>query len=283
MLPSFPVMRIRIAHSPDADDAFMFHALATGRIDTGPYAVEIETGDIDTLNRRASSGDYEITALSFAAWARLHPIYRLMATGASFGKGYGPVLVAREQQSLKEIAGAEVAVPGEGTTAALVLRLAVPSVKTRVVPFESIADEVLSGRCGAGVIIHEGQLTYAEQGLTRILDLGAWWHEQEQLPLPLGGNAVKRDLPLEVQRDCARIVRESVAYGMSRRTEAVAYARGFSRGVTEEQADRFVSMYVNDLTLDCGEEGRRAVARLMERGHAEGHLPPSPAPDFVEA
>lgn len=281
-------LRIRVGHSPDADDAFMFYALAKGKIDTGRYRFEHELVDIETLNRRALDGELELTAVSLHAYAYLNDIYTLCSCGASIGDRYGPMVVARQSMTLGELAEADIAVPGLRTTAFLALRLCLGvDFRHVVVPFDRILDVVAEGeyqgrRIDAGLIIHEGQLTYADQRLQLIVDTGKWWFERTGLPLPLGANAIRRDLGEETIRDVHRLLRESIAYGLEHREEALDYAMSFSRGLDRSMADRFVDMYVNSWTLDFGPVGRRAVARLLAEGHAAGVIPRLVEPEFVE-
>ncbi|MBU4272814.1 MAG: ABC transporter substrate-binding protein [Planctomycetes bacterium] len=281
-------LRIRVGHSPDADDAFMFYALAKGKIDTGRYRFEHELVDIETLNRRALDGELELTAVSLHAYAYLNDIYTLCSCGASMGDRYGPMVVARRSMTLGELAGAETAVPGLRTTAFLALRLCLGiDFRRVVVPFDRILDAVAEGeyqgrRVDAGLIIHEGQLTYADQRLQLIVDTGKWWYEQTGLPLPLGVNAIRRDLGAEAIGDVHRLLRESIGYGLKHREEALDYAMSFSRGLERSKADQFVDMYVNRWTLDFGPVGRRAVARLLAEGHAAGVIPRLVVPEFVE-
>ena len=281
-------MRIRVGHSPDADDAFMFYALAKGKIDTGRYRFEHELVDIETLNRRALDGELELTAVSLHAYAYLNDIYTLCQCGASIGDRYGPMVVARQSMKLDELAGADIAVPGLRTTAYLALRLCLGvDFRHTVVPFDQILDAVVKGEyqgrpIDAGLIIHEGQLTYADQRLQLIVDTGKWWFERTGLPLPLGANAIRRDLGVEVIGDVHRLLRESIAYGLKHRKEALDYAMSFSRGLDRSMADRFVEMYVNDWTLDFGPVGREAVARLLAEGHAAGVIPRLVVPEFVD-
>ncbi len=283
-----PAQRIRVGHSPDADDAFMFYALAKGKIDTGRYRFEHELVDIETLNRRALDGELELTAVSLHAYAYLNDIYTLCSCGASIGDRYGPMVVARQSMTLGELAEADIAVPGLRTTAFLALRLCLGvDFRHVVVPFDRILDVVAEGeyqgrRIDAGLIIHEGQLTYADQRLQLIVDTGKWWFERTGLPLPLGANAIRRDLGEETIRDVHRLLRESIAYGLEHREEALDYAMSFSRGLDRSMADRFVDMYVNSWTLDFGPVGRRAVARLLAEGHAAGVIPRLVEPEFVE-
>jgi 1,4-dihydroxy-6-naphthoate synthase len=278
-------MKIRIAHSPDSDDAFMFWALSQGVLDTEGIEVEHVLADIETLNQAAFDGLYEVTALSLHAYAYLHDGYQLMPSGASFGDGYGPVVVARERLEREDLAGVEVAIPGKLTTAALTLQLWQPAVTTRVVPFDTILDVVARGEAAAGVVIHEGQLTYGEQGLLRVVDLGAWWKEQTAGPLPLGANGIRRDLPEETKKLLCRLLRESIDTGLARRQEALDYAMRYARGIEDDRgrADRFVGMYVNEWTRDYGQRGRAAVQGLLDSGHAAGLLPERVVAEFVES
>ena len=268
---------IRVAHSPDADDAFMFWAMATGKIDTGGRRYVHELADIETLNRRALSGELEVTAVSLHAYAYLADRYALLAHGASIGDRYGPRLVAREAAPGKgarsALAGRLVAVPGELTTAFLALRLYQPAVRHVVVPFDQIEDFVAAGKADAGLLIHEGQLTYGDRGLHLWADLGEWWYQETNLPLPLGGNVVRRDLGEELMRAIARDLKASIEYGLAHRAEALRHAQGFSRGLDTARTDEFVGMYVNAYTVDYGTKGRRAVAELLDRARAAGLLP----------
>jgi 1,4-dihydroxy-6-naphthoate synthase len=279
---------IRVGHSPDPDDAFMFYALAKDKIPTGPYRFEHELVDIETLNRRAFQGELELTALSLHAYAYLADKYMLCSCGASMGDNYGPMVVAREQKTLDQLRGATIAVPGTLTTAYLALRLCLGAEFPYVaVPFDEILDVVAAGSyedrpIDAGLIIHEGQLTYAGQGLSLAVDLGRWWREQTDLPLPLGANGIRKDLGDTVIRDVHRLLKESIRYGLAHREAALDYALGFGRGLDRAQADRFVGMYVNDWTLDFGPTGREAVRRLLEEGHRAGVIPQRVEPVFVE-
>ena len=273
--PAGALATVRIAHSPDSDDAFMFYALTQGQLDTAGLAVEHVLRDIESLNQAAFSGTYEITALSFHAYAHLADRYQLMPSGASFGDGYGPIVVCREPLARGDLAGLTVAIPGQLTTAHLALRLWQPEVEVRVVPFDRILDVVAAGEAAAGVVIHEGQLTYPEQGLHAVVDLGAWWKADTGLPLPLGGNGIRRDLEEPLKRRLCRLLSASIEYGLDHRGEALSYAVRYARGLEDdpERSDRFVSMYVNDWTRDYGEAGRRAVQLLLDRGFAAGLLP----------
>ena len=276
-------MKITVAHSPDSDDAFMFYGLARGKVPTGDLEVTHVLADIETLNRQAREGRHEVTAISFHAYPHLADTYALMPCGGSIGDGYGPLLVSREPMEPARIASTTVAVPGTLTSAFLALKLFAPGVATRVVPFDRILDEVREGHADVGLIIHEGQLTFGGQGLFRILDLGAWWKEETGLPLPLGGNAVRRDLGPELMARLTRLVRETVRYSLAHRSEALEYAMTYARGMDPAVADRFVGMWVNDMTIDAGERGRQAVQAFLDRGFEAGVIPKRVAIDFVEA
>jgi 5,8-dihydroxy-2-naphthoate synthase len=274
-------MRIRIAHSPDSDDAFMFYGLASGRVPSNGFELEHVLSDIETLNRAAFTGTYEITAVSFHAYAHLTDRYILLPHGASMGDRYGPVVVARKDgpTSLK---GIRVAIPGELTTAFLTLRLFDPSVEYIVVPFDQIQEKVHAGDVAAGLLIHEGQLTYADEGLRKIVDLGEWWADRTGgLPLPLGGNVIRRDLGAAAISTLSALLRDSIAYGLEHRDEAVDYAMQFGRGLDRKRTDRFVGMYVNGLTLDYGDRGREAVRRLLDDSRAAGLLPRTVEVEFA--
>jgi 1,4-dihydroxy-6-naphthoate synthase len=276
-------MKITIAHSPDSDDAFMFYGLARGGVPTGGLEVDHVLADIETLNRHAREGRHEVTAISFHAYPYVADKYALMPCGGSIGDGYGPLLVAREPVELRGLAGRTVAVPGTLTSACLALRLFAPGVETRVVPFDRILEEVREGRADVGLVIHEGQLTYGGEGLVRVADLGAWWKDETGLPLPLGGNAVRRDLGPEMMSRLTRLVRETVKHSLAHRAQALEYAMGFARGMDPAVADRFVGMWVNDMTVEMGERGRRAVQAFLDRGYEAGVVPCRVAVDFVEA
>jgi 1,4-dihydroxy-6-naphthoate synthase len=275
-------MQIRIAHSPDSDDAFMFYGLVSGGVPTEGLEIEHLLVDIETLNQRARQGLYEVSAISFHAYPYVADRYALMPCGASIGDGYGPLLVAREPLDPRALRGT-VAVPGTLTTAYLALRLFAPQLTTRVVPFDAILSEVVSGRADLGLVIHEGQLTFADHGLCKVTDLGAWWGSATGLPLPLGGNVVRRDLGDEPMKRLTRLVRDSVRYGLEHRADALAHALSFSRGMQAQVADRFVGMWVNEMTLDCGDRGRRAVQLLLDRGFEAGVLPVKVQAEFVAA
>ncbi len=278
---------IRVGHSPDPDDAFMFYALAKDLIDTGTYRFEHELVDIETLNRRAFSGELELTAVSLHAYAHLSDLYMLCNCGASMGDRYGPMVVARQKKPLDEFARGTIAVPGTLTTAYLALRMCLGvDFDHVVVPFDQILDVVEAGDfegrpIDAGLIIHEGQLTYADQQLELILDTGQWWFDETGLPLPLGANAIRKDLGPEAIAEVHRLLLESIRYGLEHREAALEYALGFGRGLDHAKADQFVEMYVNDWTLDFGTRGREAVTQLLTRGHAAGVIPKLVVPEFV--
>jgi 1,4-dihydroxy-6-naphthoate synthase len=264
-------MPIRVGHSPDPDDAFMVWALAEGKVDTRGLEFELVPADIQTLNEWAAEGRLEVTALSAAAFPLVQDRYLLLPHGASLGSGYGPVVVSRDPLSFDELRTVEIVVPGALTTAYLVLRMAVgPDVRVRALPFDRILDEVVSGRAAAGLLIHEGQLTFADAGLRKCLDLGEWWLLETGLPLPLGVNTIRRDLGEATVREVSAVLRSSIDAALEHRDEALAYALGFGRGVDAELGGRFVGMYVNELTRDYGEEGRAAVAELLSRAEAVG-------------
>jgi 1,4-dihydroxy-6-naphthoate synthase len=280
---------IRVGHSPDPDDAFMFHALANAKIDTGPYEFHHELVDIETLNRRAFSADLELTAVSLHGYAYLTDKYMLCPCGASMGDGYGPMVIARHAYNVKDLKRMTIAVPGTLTTAYLALRLCLGTdFRHVVVPFDQIIATVEKGefegrQIDAGLIIHEGQLTYADRGLTLIVDTGKWWLEDTGLPLPLGANAIRKDLGPQVIADVNRLLKQSIEYGLAHRAEALAYALQYGRDLDQKRADRFVGMYVNDWTLDFGPRGREAVRTLLARGHKAGVIPQLVVPEFVES
>ena len=274
-------MKIRIAHSPDSDDAFMFYGLASGRVPSNGFELEHVLSDIETLNRAAFEGKYEITAVSFHAYAHLTDRYVLLPHGASMGDRYGPIVVARNDGP-STLKGTRVAVPGELTTAFLTLRLYDPSVEYVVMPFDEIQDNVRTGVVPAGLLIHEGQLTYADEGLKKIVDLGEWWADRTGgLPLPLGGNVIRRDLGSAAIAMLSKLLHDSIAYGLAHRDEAVQYSMQFGRGLDRERTDTFVGMYVNNLTLDYGERGRKAVERLLGDARAAGLLPKAVAIEYA--
>jgi 5,8-dihydroxy-2-naphthoate synthase len=278
---------IRVGHSPDPDDAFMFHALASGRIDTGDYEFTHELVDIETLNRRAFQAELELTAVSIHAYAFLHDSYLLCTCGASMGDGYGPMVVARKPLRVDQLSALTIAVPGKLTSAYLALRLCLgKDFKAVEVPFDEIIPTVVAGSyCGepidAGLIIHEGQLTYGDHDLSLVVDLGKWWQDGTGLPLPLGANAVRKNLGDETIHDVQRLLKASIEYGLSHRDEALQYALKYGRDLDTAQADKFVGMYVNDWTLDFGPRGRQAVAEFLAQGHAAGILPKLVVPEFV--
>jgi 1,4-dihydroxy-6-naphthoate synthase len=276
-------VKISLAHSPDSDDAFMFYGLASGHVPSDGLEIEHVLSDIETLNRRAIEGRHEITAISFHAYPYVAERYRLMPCGGSIGDGYGPLVVAPQPLRPEDIAGRVVAVPGTLTTAYLALKLFAPGVQTVVVPFDEVFDAVRSGRADLALVIHEGQLTFSGSGFHKVLDLGAWWKDETGLPLPLGGNAVRRDLDPALARRLTSLVRETVRYSLAHREAALEYAMKFARGMETGIADRFVGMWVNEMTIDCGERGRRAVQELLDRGASAGVIPQRVTADFVEA
>jgi 1,4-dihydroxy-6-naphthoate synthase len=272
---------IHVAHSPDSDDAFMFYALATHKIDTGDINYIHLLNDIETLNRKALEGEYEVSAISFHAYAYIADKYALLSSGASMGNNYGPIVVAGKPMQARALAGRTVAIPGLLTTAYLALRLFEPNVKYEVVPFDRIVEDVQKGKYEAGLLIHEGQLTYREMGLYKVVDLGEWWQERTRLPLPLGGNVIKRSLGPEMMARVSQDIRKSIQYALDHRDEAIEYAIQFSRGLDLQKADRFIGMYVNEMTLDYGAEGRAAVIRLLDEAHQKGIIPNKVAIEFV--
>jgi 1,4-dihydroxy-6-naphthoate synthase len=275
------VREITIAHSPDSDDAFMFYGLATNKVRVAGLRFTHTLTDIETLNRKAMQGVYDVTAISFHAYPYLQDNYALMPCGGSVGEQYGPMIVATRPFALEELKKLKVAVPGTLTTAYLALKLFSPGIETEVVAFDQIIPELIAGKYEAGLIIHEGQLTYESSGLCKILDLGKWWHEQTGLPLPLGGNAIRRSLGKELIATVTQALRDSIQYGLDHREEALAYAMQFARDLDPQKADRFVGMYVNERTLDYGADGREAVARLLQMGHQAGIIPHPPKVEFV--
>ena len=276
-----PALQIRVGHSPDPDDAFMYWALTTDLVDTRGHDFEQVLADIQTLNQWARAGRLEVTAISLAAYPFVQEDYALLPHGASMGSGYGPVVVARAPMSLAELADVEIVVPGTLTTSYLTLRLALGEFRFRELPFDEIPDEVASSRADAGLLIHESQLTFGDYGLVRVLDLGEWWLLETGLPLPLGVNVVRRDLGGDVLCDVSNVLREAIQQGLDNRAEALEYALQFGRGIDAAVADRFVSMYVNDLTKDYGDEGRKAVTELLRRGEALNAFPEPVHIDFV--
>ncbi len=276
---------VRIAHSPDSDDAFMFYALTQGRLDLQGLTIEHVLGDIESLNRAAFEGTYEITALSIHAYAHLADKYQLMPSGASFGDGYGPVVVSKNPRCREELAGKTIATPGELTTAHLVTRLWQPDAKTKTVAFDQVFDVVQSGQVDAGVVIHEGQLTYRDAGLQKVADLGEWWGREIGGPLPLGGNGIRRDLPEGLKKRLCGLLTQSIEYALDHREEALGFATRYARELEEDpvRSDRFVGMYVNDWTRGYGQAGRRAVQLLLERGFESGVIPERVEAEFLDA
>ncbi len=272
---------ITIAHSPDSDDAFMFYGLATHKVRARGLKFTHTLCDIETLNRRAGEGVYDVTAISVHAYPYVQDKYALMSSGGSVGEGYGPMVVASRPLSIEELRHTRVAVPGTLTTAYLALKLFASEVEVEVTAFDQIIPQVLAGKFEAGLIIHEGQLTYSKSGLHRIIDLGKWWRDMTGLPLPLGANAIRRDLGTELIAQVSQALRESISYALEHREEALEYAMQFARDLDSQLADKFVGMYVNDRTLDFQEEGREAVRRLLQMGHAAGIIPQAAKVDFV--
>jgi 1,4-dihydroxy-6-naphthoate synthase len=272
---------ITVAHSPDSDDAFMFYGLATNKVRVPGLRFTHTLCDIETLNRKAMEGVYDVTAISFHAYPYIQDRYALLPSGGSVGDGYGPMIVAPRAYSVADIKQKRIAVPGTLTTAYLVLKLFAPGIETDVVPFDQIIPQVLDGRQEAGLIIHEGQLTYDKSGLHRIVDLGKWWQKVTGLPLPLGGNAIRRSLGPELMSKVATALRESIQYALDHREEALSYAMQFARDLDSQLADKFVGMYVNERTLDYGPDGREAVRRLLDMGHKAGIIPQESRVDFA--
>ncbi len=264
---------ISVAHSPDSDDAFMFYALATNKLDTGNLTFTHVLKDIQTLNEEAFRGTYDVTAISFHAYAYIADKYILLPHGASIGDNYGPILVAKQHYTRDDIPKLKIAVPGKLTSAFLALRLFNSDFEYEVVPFDEIIEAVQNGQCDAGLLIHEGQLFYKTLGLTKVLDLGEWWHERTGLPLPMGGNVIRRELGADTIRQVSASLRESITYSLSHRESALEYAMQFARDMDTRLADRFVGMWVNDLTLDYTERGREAVRRLLAEGFEKGIIP----------
>jgi len=272
---------LRLAHSPDSDDAFMFYALATGKVRLPGVKFTHILSDIETLNRAAHQETYDITALSFYGYSFVADKYVLLDCGASFGEGYGPIVVAAHPIKKTELAGHKVAIPGEMTTSYLALKLFEPNVETVTMPFDKILDAVQAKEVEAGLLIHEGQLLFSQIGLHRVVDLGQWWQETTGLPLPLGANAIRRQLGPDMGRKVARVIRDSITYALEHREPALNYALQFARDMDPQLADKFIGMYVNRWTLDYGEEGRRAVRELLARGAAVGLVPASFKVEFL--
>src|SRR5882762_560925 len=273
---------ITIAHSPDSDDAFMFYGLATNKLDTGRLSFKHLLKDIQTLNEEAMLGTYDVTAISFHAYAYVADKYALLPHGASIGDNYGPIVVANEELDPSDLSKVKIAIPGTLTSAFLALSIYTPDFKYEVVPFDQIIEAVTSGRCDAGLLIHEGQLFYQNLGLHKVLDLGEWWHQHTGgLPLPMGGNAIKRDLGTETISEVSRLLKESIQYSLDNREDALQYAMQFARDMDPALADRFVAMWVNDLTLDYTDRGREAVQRMLAEGFERGIIPKRPTVEFA--
>jgi 1,4-dihydroxy-6-naphthoate synthase len=275
--------QISIAHSPDSDDAFMFYGLATNKVRVRGLRFTHTLCDIQTLNQRAMQGKglYDVTAISFHAYPYIQDKYALLSSGGSVGEGYGPMIVARRAYTPEEIKTVRIAVPGTLTTAYLALKLFAPEIPTSIVPFDEIIPRVLDGQYQAGLIIHEGQLTYSKSGLYQVIDLGKWWRDTQKLPLPLGGNAIRRELGPELMTTVGAAIRNSIQYALEHRDEALQYAMQFARDLEPQMADKFVGMYVNERTLDYGDDGREAVRRLLHLGHKAGIIPHAANVEFV--
>lgn len=277
------IQEISIAHSPDSDDAFMFYGLATNKVRVPGFRFTHTLTDIETLNRKAQNEQtYDVTAVSFHAYPYIQENYAIMACGGSMGENYGPMVIAPRALTLDQLKRVRVAVPGTLTTAYLTLKLFAPEIETVSVPFDQIIPAVLAGEYEAGLIIHEGQLTYARDGLKKIIDLGVWWQEQTGLPLPLGGNAIRRSLTPETQHIVTEALRESIQHALDHRAEALEYAMQFARDLDPSLANRFVGMYVNERTIDYGTDGREAIQRLLSMGYERGIIPHRSEVDFVD-
>ncbi len=275
-------MKIRVAHSPDSDDAFMFYAINMKKIDTKDYEFIDILSDIETLNQEALKGTYEVSAISIHAFPYVADKYALLSSGASMGDNYGPMVVSKEKFDLKDLKNKVIAVPGTLTSAFLALKLFEPEIKYKVISFDKIIDAVKEGIVDAGLIIHEGQLTYKDEGLECLVDLGKWWYEKTGgLPLPLGGNVIRKDLGEKVMKEVSEILRESIRYSLSHREEAVDYALKYARGMTKEKADKFIGMYVNDLTVDYGERGKKAIELFLKEAYEMKIIPFLPEIIFV--
>jgi 1,4-dihydroxy-6-naphthoate synthase len=272
---------LRLAHSPDADDAFMFYGLAKGKIDTEGLAYEHILKDIQTLNEWAKEGRMEVTAISAHAYAHVKDKYAVLTHGGSIGKNYGPQIVAKSKITMESLKGKKIAIPGKLTSAYLALKIRFPDFVEVVVPFDEIMDEVVKGTVDAGLLIHEGQLTHAEKGLVKILDLGEWWYQETNLPLPMGLNAIRRDLSEEVKVKASKHLKQSIQYSLDHREEALDYALGFGRGLSRDVADKFVGMWVNERTVDMGEEGKKAIREFLKRGEELKLIPPVGEIEFV--
>jgi 1,4-dihydroxy-6-naphthoate synthase len=271
-----------LGHSPDPDDAFMFYAMAENKIDLRGYQFEHRLEDIQTLNERATRGELHISAISIHAFAYVSDRYALMPCGASMGDGYGPMVVAPNDRKIGDLRQCTIAIPGRMTSAYLALRLYLGDFKHVVVPFDQIFDAVKAGKADAGLIIHEGQLTYARSGFTKLIDLGEWWKGETGLPLPLGGNVLRKDIPVPVQRDLLAIMRESIDYGLAHRAEAVDHSMPYARDMDAQLAGKFIGMYVNDYTRDYGETGRQAIREFLKRARDRGYIDRTPAVEFIE-
>jgi 1,4-dihydroxy-6-naphthoate synthase len=272
---------ITVAHSPDSDDAFMFYGLATNKVRVPGLRFTHTLCDIETLNRKAQEGVYDVTAISFHAYPYIQEHYALLPSGGSVGDGYGPMIVAPRAFSQAEVKKKRIAIPGKLTTAYLALKLFAPSIEVEVVPFDQIIPQVVEGKYEAGLIIHEGQLSYTKAGLHRVVDLGKWWQKVTGLPLPLGGNAIRRALGHDLMLSVGTALRDSIQYALDHRDEALAYAMQFARDLDTQLADKFVGMYVNERTLDYGADGREAVRRLLDMGHKAGIIPYAAKVEFV--
>lgn len=272
---------LKLAHSPDSDDAFMFYALANRKIDAEGLEFTHILRDIETLNRMARDNEVHVTAMSVHAYAHLCDSWALLSSGASMGERYGPMVVARSPVSMEGLKRIPIAIPGEMTSAYMALRLAIGEFPHEVLPFDDILEAVTEGRVDAGLIIHEGQLTYRRHGLVSVLELGRWWHEETRLPLPLGVNAISKELPEDVRRAVDRVLRRSIMYALDHRQEALDYAMRFARGLKPHLADRFVGMYVNHHTVDYGADGKRAIRLFLDKGFDAGLLPRRVEPEFV--
>lgn len=272
---------ISLAHSPDSDDAFMFYALANNLVDTYGLKFKHELHDIETLNQRAEMETFDITAVSFHGYAYISDRYQLMTAGASVGDGYGPTVVSNRPLTIQDLSEVVVGIPGEHTTAALALNLLSPGVRTRTLPFDEIPDEVRKGNVDAGLLIHEGQVTYQKENLCRIVDLGEWWKGDTGLPLPLGANAIRKSLDEKTIGICCDVLRATIQYALDHRKEALDYALQFGRGLSRSDADKFVGMYVNSFTLELGERGEQAAELLLRLGYEKGLIPSQISPQFV--
>jgi 1,4-dihydroxy-6-naphthoate synthase len=279
---SSKVKDISVAHSPDSDDAFMFYGLATNKVRVPGLKFSHTLSDIETLNRKAMDGVYDVTAISFHAYPYLQDQYALMTCGGSVGDGYGPMIVSTRSLSISEVKRIKIAIPGTLTTAYLALKLFAPGIETEVVPFDQIIPQILAGKYEAGLIIHEGQLTYSKSGLHRVVDLGKWWRDITGLPLPLGGNAIRRELGAETIHHVNVALKNSIQYALDHRDEALQYAMQFARDLDTASADKFVGMYVNERTVDYGMDGREAVSRLLDMGHKAGIIPKAAKVDWMD-